>query len=160
MIDNYDSETLVKIYRLLSKKCGSIDNYIKNHAYSFGCAGSEFGAEDVCNSIVELMTRKNQLINLKVIVDTAVNSLKEEDKKIIYIKMNYNLTIDEICGILNLKERTAFRRIDRAINSLTNALNSSKYINKLINIMNNEIWIGRIREEVRTHKLAYKTALC
>lgn len=156
MIDIYDSEAIVRIYRLLKKKCEAIDKFIQNHALYFGPCSAEYGAVDVCNNIIELMTRKNQLINLKIIVDNAINKLDENDKKILYIKMNYSITVAEICGILKLKERTVFRRIERAFSNLADTLNQSKYCDKLTKILNNEEWINDIREEVKERRLAYK----
>ena len=156
MIDIYDSEALIKIYRLLRKKCDAIDKFIQNHALYFGPCTAEYGALDVCNNIIELMTRKNQLINLKIIIDKAISTLNEKDKKILFIKMNYNLHMSEICGILDLKERTAFRRIEKAFEHLADALNESKYCGKLIKIMQNEEWIQDIKEEVKDRRLAFK----
>jgi len=156
MISIYDSEAIIKIYKLLGKKCDVIDKFINNHAMYFGPCTLEYGAEDVCNNIIELMQRKNQLINLKVIVDSAINRLNEEDKKILYIKMNYKISMNELCGILNLKERTAFRRIEKAYENLTDTLNKSKYINKLTKLLNNEEWITVIRNEVKERRLSYK----
>ena len=83
MISVYDSEAIVKVYRLLKKKCEAIDKFINNNALYFGSASDEFGAIDVCNNIIDLMTRKNQLINLKIIVDKAIQSLNEKSKKIL-----------------------------------------------------------------------------
>ena len=156
MIDVYDSETLVRIYKLLRKKCEAIDKFIKNHALYFGPCTAEYGALDVCNNIIELMTRKNQLINLKIIIDTAIKTLDEKDKKILFIKMNYNLQMNEICGILELKERTAFRRIEKAFENLADALNKSKYYLKLQKIINSEEWIQDIKEEVKDRRMAFK----
>ena len=160
MIDVYDSEAIIKIYRLLKKKCEAIDRFINNHAMYFVSSSAEFGSEDVCNNIIELMTRKNQLINLKIIVDSAIKTLAEKDKQILFIKMNYNISMNEICGILELKERTAFRRIERAFFNLCEALNRSKYCEKLERILNAEQWINDIREEVRNHRLAYRSVGC
>ena len=156
MIDVYDSETLIKIYRLLKKKCEAIDKFINNHALYFGPCTAEYGSLDVCNNIIELMTRKNQLINLKIIVDMAIKTLSEKDRQILFIKMNYNLQMCEICGILELKERTAFRRIERAFENLADALNKSKYCAKLTRIMNGEDWILDIKEEIKDRRLAFK----
>lgn len=157
MIDIYDSETLIKIYGLLSKKCAAIDKFIQNHAFYFGPCTAEYGAADVCNNIIDLMTRKNQLINLKIIIDSAIKKLSDNDKKILYLKMNYSLQIGEICGILELKERTAFRRIERAFENLTDALNNSKYATKLCRIIDNEEWISDIKQEVKDRRMAFKT---
>ena len=156
MIDIYDSETLVKIYRLLKKKCDAIDKFINNHAFYFGPCTAEYGALDVCNNIIELMTRKNQLINLKIIVDKAIKSLSEKDKKILYIKMNYTLQMNEICGILDLKERTAFRRVEKAFENLADELNRSKYRDKLCKILDDEEWIQDIKNEIKERRMAFK----
>ena len=156
MIDVYDSEAIVKIYRLLTKKCEAIDKFINNHALYFGPCTADFGSLDVCNNIIELMTRKNQLINLKIILDKAINTLTEKDKKILFLKINYNLQMNEICGILELKERTAFRHIEKAFEHLADALNQSKYCSKLIRIMENEEWIHDMRDEVRERRMSFK----
>ena len=160
MIDVYDSEAIVKIYRLFKKKCEAIDRFINNHALYFGTNSYEFGSLDVCNNILDLMARKNQLINLKIIVDGAIHNLSEKDKQILFIKMNYNLSTDEICGILELKERTAFRRIEHAFLSLADALNNSKYCSRLERILFNEQWIKDVKETVKEHRLAYRTVTC
>ncbi len=156
MFDIYDSETIIKIYRMLTKKCNAIDKFIENHAFYFGPCTSEFGAVDVCNNIIDLITRKNQLINLKVIVDNAIKALGVEDKKILYIKMKYSISINEICGILGIKERTAFRRIEHAYSNLADNLNRSKYSEKLRKIMDEEIWICDVRDEVKERRMAFK----
>ena len=156
MIDIYDSETLIKVYRLLRKKCDAIDKFIQNHALYFGPCTAEYGSLDVCNNIIELMTRKNQLINLKIILDKAINSLSDKDKKVLYIKMNYNLQMAEICGILDLKERTAFRHIEKAFENLAEALNKSKYYFKLCRIMQEEEWIQDIKEEIKDRRMSFK----
>ena len=157
MIDVYDSETLIKIYKLIGKKCDAIDKFITNHALYFGPCTAEYGALDVYNNIIELMTRKNQLINLKIILDNALKTLNEKDKKILLIKMNYNIQISEICGILELKERTAFRHIEKAFENLADALNKSKYARKLERIIDSEDWIRDIKEDVKDRRMAFKS---
>lgn len=158
MLTIYDSETIIRIYRLLEKKCEAIDKFIKNHAYYFGYSSAEYASIDVFNNIIELMARKNQLINLKIIVDNAINKLDDIDKKVLLIKRHYNISMAEFCGILELKERTAFRRIERAFLNLTDALNKSKYQQKLINIIKSEQWIQDIKQEITEHRLAYRAA--
>ncbi len=156
MLDIYDSETIVKVYRMLSKKCEAIDNFVHEHALYFGPCTIEYGAEDVCNNMLDLIARKNQLINLKIIVDNAIKRLPINDKKMLYIKMNYNLSMDEICGILELKERTCFRRLERAFVLLSEELNKSKYLNKIERIIDSEDWIFAIREDVKARRMAFK----
>lgn len=156
MINCYESEAIIKSYRFLNKKCEAIDRFIKNHALYFGPTCEEFGAIDVYSNILELMTRKNKLINFKLIVDDAINKLSDTDKKILYIKMNYNISVEEVCGILNLKERTVFRHIERAFSNFAEILNSSKHLKQLEDIISNEEWIRALCVNVKTHREAYK----
>ena len=158
MIDIYDCEALVKIYHLLGKKCEIIDKFINNHAYYCGPYSEEYSAVDVYNDILDLMERKNQLINIKLMIDDALQSLEIEDKKVLYIKMNYNISINEFCGILNLRERTAYRRIEHAFEVLTDKLNQSKYATKLEFMLKSQDWIKAICLDVKQRRMAYKTA--
>ena len=103
-----------------------------------------------------MITRKNQLINRKIIIDKAIETMPEKDKKILFIKMNYNIQMAEVCGILDLKERTAFRHIEKAFENLTDALNSSKYYSKLNKIINNEEWIQDIKGEIKERRQSFK----
>jgi len=156
MIDIYDSEALIKVYRMLDKKCEAIDHFIREHALYFGPNTVEYGAEDVCNNILDLIARKNQLINLKIIIDSAIKNLSDNDKKILFIKMHYSISMDELCSVLELKQRTAFRHIERAFENLSAVLNKSKYLEKLENILCVEEWIGAVRDEVRSRRMAFK----
>ncbi len=156
MLDIFDGETLVKCYRMLNKKCRAIDKFIENNSLYFGSSFVEYGSIDVINNIIDLMTRKNQLINLKVIIDSAINSLDEKDKQVLYLKINYHVKMDEMCEFLSIKERTAFRRIERAYYNLAEALNNSKYIDKLLSIMEKEIWINEMKDRVKERRESYK----
>ncbi len=156
MLDVFDSETIVKVYRMLKKKCSAIDQFIENHALYYGPDSAEFNTFDVINNILDLMARKNQLINLKIIVDNAVNSLDVNVKKVLYIKMNYSVSMAELCGILDMKERTAFRWVERAFADLTEALNNSKYLDKIEAIIKQESWIKDVYEEVRQRRISLK----
>ena len=156
MLDIFDSEALVKCYRMLNKKCQAIDKFIQNSSLYFGATSAEYGSLEVINNIIDLMTRKNQLINLKIILDGAINKLDDKDKKILFVKIYYNVKMEELCEFLSLKERTAFRRIERAYSNLTDALNNSKYYNKLISIMEKEIWIKEMKNRVKERRESYK----
>lgn len=70
--------------------------------------------------------------------------------------MKYSISINEICGILGLKERTAFRRIEHAYANLADNLNKSKYSEKLRKIMDEETWITDVRDEVKERRMAFK----
>lgn len=156
MINIYECEALVKIYSTLEKKCNIIDKFINNHAFYCGPYSGEYSAVDVYNDILDLIERKNKLINIKLMIDNAIKNLSENDKKVLFIKLNYNISMNELCALLNLKERTAFRRVERAFEDMTEQLNQSKYAFKLQQIIAKEDWISKICENVKQRRLAYK----
>ena len=76
--------------------------------------------------------------------------------KVLFIKMHYTISMDELCAVLELKQRTAFRRLEQAYRNLCVVLNESKYIDKLEKIVHMEDWICSIREEIKIRRMAYK----
>ncbi len=159
MIDIYDCEAIIKCYRYLEMKCEAIDKSINSNALYYGPSLSEFGAEDVLNTIMNLIERKNKLINMKVILDNAVKSLDDLDRQILYIKMHYSLSIGEICGILGTYDRNVFRRCERAFGNLAKILNTSSYAEKLSKMLDTEVWISAVRSNIRERHLSYNTAI-
>ncbi len=83
--------------------------------------------------------------------------LDDKDKKILLIKMNYNLSISEICGILDVGERTAFRRIENAFSHLADNLNGSKYSDKFKKIIEGEEWIRNIKNQIKNRRESYRS---
>jgi hypothetical protein len=71
--------------------------------------------------------------------------------------MNYNISMAELCGVLELKERTGFRWVEKAFEDLTIALNKSKYVDKLSSILHGEEWLTRIVDEVADRRMAYRS---
>lgn len=157
MINIYECEALVKIYCSLDKRCNIIDKFINNHAYYCGSYGEEYSAVDVYNDILDLIERKNQLINIKLMIDNAVNKLSINDKKVLYVKLNYNISMQELCSLLDVKERTAFRRIEHAFENMAEIINHSKYCAKLENIIDKQEWIKKICGDVKQRRLAFKS---
>ena len=62
----------------------------------------------------------------------------------------------EMCELLDLKERTAFRRIESAYDNLAQAINQSKYLNKLEHILLSESWISEIKQDVKDRRMAFR----
>lgn len=156
MIDIYDCEALVKVYHTLEKKCNVIDKFIHNHAYYCGPYTDEYSAVDVYNDILDLMERKNQLINIKVIIDDAIEKMSVVDKQVLLIKLKYSISMNEFCGVLNMKQRTAFRRIERAFENLAEVLNNSKYASKLVQTIRKEDWINAVKQDVKERRMNFK----
>lgn len=143
-----DAKVLISAYRLIEKNCDLINEFVYKHAINFGPSPEYCTTYDVTNSIINLMERKNRLINLKLIMDELVSDLNLDDKKIILAKMRFNLSIKSLCEVLNISSmRTAFRRIQTALEHFTMRANNSHYKEKLEYLLENEHWIASMRAE-------------
>ncbi|MBO5910196.1 MAG: hypothetical protein J6Q15_01665 [Clostridia bacterium] len=143
-----DAKVLISAYRFIEKNCELINEFVYKHAINFGPAPEYCSTYDVTNNIINLIERKNRLINLKLIMDQLVSSLQPQDKLIILSKMRYNLSMKSFCQIFEISSiRTAFRRIQTALEHFTLRANNSPYKEKLEYLLDNESWIVALRQE-------------
>ena len=92
------------------------------------------------------MERKNRLINLKLIIDDLVSTLNQTDKLIILAKMRFDLSMKSLCEMFQIPSlRTAFRRVQSALEHFTRHANNSCYKEKLEYLLDNEHWIITMR---------------
>lgn len=144
-----DMKVLVSAYRFIERNCDLIDEFVYKHAVNFGPSPEYCSTYDVTNNIIDLMERKNRLINFKLMIDELVNSLSVEERKIIVAKMRYNLSMVSACKVLQLPSlRTAFRKMKSAMENLTELANNSKYQKRLSFMLNNEEWLTNLRERI------------
>jgi hypothetical protein len=85
-----DAKVLISAYRLIEKNCNLIDEFVYNHAINFGPSPEYCSTYDVTNNIINLMERKNRLVNLKLMMDEIVSGLNAQDRDIIFAKMRFN----------------------------------------------------------------------
>ena len=143
-----DAKVLISAYRLIERNCDLINEFVYKHAINFGPSPEYCSTYDVTNNIIDLMERKNRLINLKLMIDEIVSSLNPEDKKVISAKMRFNLSIKSLCQVLEIPSmRTAFRRIQTALERFTMHANSSPYKEKLEYLLDNENFIVALRKQ-------------
>lgn len=143
-----DAKVLISAYRLIERNCDLINEFVYRHAINFGPSPEYCSTYDVTNNIINLMERKNRLINLKLMIDEIVSGLNPDDKKIISAKMRFNLSIKSLCEVFEIPSmRTAFRRIQAALEHFTMRANSSEYKEKLEYMLDNEQWIVSMRAE-------------
>ncbi len=149
-----DSKTLITAYRWIEKNCDLIDEFVYKHAVNFGPSPEFCSTYDVTSNIIDLIERKNRLINLKLMIDDLINGLDVQDKKIILAKMRYNLTMETFCKLMSIPSmRTGFRRINKALQHFTIHANNSPYRKKLEHILDNEYWISNIRKNMSESKV-------
>lgn len=144
-----DVKALISAYRWIERNCELIDEFVYKHSVNFGPTPEYFSTYDVTNNIINLIERKNRLINVKLIIDELIDGMQEEDKRVLLIKMRYNLSMESFCKVMQIQSlRTAFRRINRALERFLVHANNSPYKNKLEYILDNEDWICNIRRNV------------
>jgi len=150
MLDLYDAKTLISAYSYIERTCDAINDFIYKHAVNFGPNPETTTTYDVLNNIINLMERKNRLINLKNIIDEVVAGMSQTNKQIIILKMRYMPSIKTIQKVLNISsERTAFRRITEAVNSFLRHLNNSNKLQKVEDIIMSENWIVKIKQSMQ-----------
>ena len=143
-----DIKVLISAYRFIERNCDLINEFVYKHAVNFGPSPEYCSTYDVTNNIINLIERKNRLINLKLIMDQIVSELSEEDRMIIVSKMRYNLSMKSFCQVFQMPSvRTAFRRVQQALERFTMRANSSPYKQKLEYLLDNEQWIIAIRRD-------------
>lgn len=143
-----DAKVLISAYRFIEKNCDLINEFVYKHAINFGPSPEYCSTFDVTNNIINLIERKNRLINLKLIMDQLVESLQPQDKMIILSKMRYDLSMKSFCQIFEISStRTAFRRIQTALERFTMHANSSPYKEKLEYLLDNENFIVALRKQ-------------
>lgn len=148
-----DIKVLISAYRLIERNCDLINEFVYKHAINFGPSPEYCSTYDVTNKIINLIERKNRLVNLKLIIDELVSQLNPNDKAIILAKMRFDLSIKSMSQVLQMPSmRTTFRRIQTALEHLTIHANNSPYKEKLEYLLDNEHWISSMRREVLQNK--------
>lgn len=150
MLNLEDSKTLISAYRFIEKNCDLIDEFVYRHSINFGPSPEYYSTFDVTNNIIDLIERKNRLINLKLMIDELINTLSIEDRKIILAKMRYNLSMRIISQMFQISSlRTAFRRMNKALQNFTMHANNSRYKERLERVIDDEYWISNIRKSIQ-----------
>lgn len=144
--NNNWSKTILSVYKFLPRVTYAFDKLVKSRAYnSFATSAYNLGFNDimnVANSIINLTQRKNNLINIKVISDKALKSIDKTSAKILIFKYFNNKKSAEIAQILNICNRTYFRKLNVALTHFTYALTKLGYNSyKLQQMLKCEKWI-------------------
>ena len=144
-----DAKVFISAYRFIEKNCDLINEFVYKHAINFGPSPEYCSTYDVTNNIINLIERKNKLINLKLIMDKLIDDMDGQDRLIILAKMKFNLTTKSFCQMFDMPStRTAFRRIQLALEHFTCRANNSPYKEKLEYLLDNETWIIAMRKEI------------
>ncbi len=111
------SKTVLSVYRYLEALSKALDNLIikKSVNSMFYTNSRGISAYDCASEIIELTQRKINLINIKVLVEDALNKLSFEHKRILMLCYVDGLKTSEITKLMGCVERTYFRKKDEAL---------------------------------------------
>lgn len=139
-------KALLEIYKSLPNIIGIIDKIIENKASiisPYNIYGNSYLAtyKDI-DRLIDMGERKNKLLNLYVIIETLLDSLNDDDRKIAVLKFVQKNTSKEISKEINTTERTVFRKANNVIDKLTSfAIQKNWTASFLKNQIGNEPWI-------------------
>ena len=134
------AKTVLEIYRHLETICGAIDDAVKKTSMSgFGVSGDTRYSAD---KMIELITKKKKLINLKVLVEKVLVSLNIVDTKILTLFYLDNVKAKDIASMLNMNIRTFFRKKDAGLTRFANSMKLLGYDSEyLYDAYSSEHWI-------------------
>ncbi len=144
---NIDNElwgkTLLSLYRHFGVMANSIDNLVRRIGINSAFRHTIYDSTIVdSNKILELTERKIKIINLKVIVENILAELNMKDLKILTLCYVDGVEYKKIIKLLNINQRTFFRRKEIAIARFSNKLAEIGYdADKLEKYLHNENWI-------------------
>lgn len=116
-MDRIFAKTMLRAYRSLESVAGQIDDLVyrralSSHSFRADCVCS--GAEQQVEKIVQLMNKKSNLINLKLLTDEIMAVMDGESFVILTNKYFKNLKAEKSVEQLGISLRTYFRRLDKA----------------------------------------------
>ena len=146
------SKTILTVQKYLERVCNSIDGCIEKRVNASAFVTSktlaENSSEAIANWIIEMSQRKVNLINLNVICMNALKGIDKTLAKILALKHFDNMPFNEIYQLLNISERTYFRKLNSAYQNFERWLIENGYSSEYFqSLLEKEGWIFEIYYE-------------
>ena len=146
---NLGAKTILMVYRYLDRIADAIDRLIERRAlnsFYVGVLGNNDNSiYSVADYIINLSERKIKLINLKILIDMALEDCPILAGQILIEKFMDNEKSFDIAKRHNLSERTYFRRLNEALDNFSASLSKLGFCeNKLIDYISSEKWIMEV----------------
>lgn len=146
---NLCAKTVLMVYRYLDRIADAIDRLIERRALNSFYVGS-IGNNDnsilsVADYIINLSERKIKLINLKILIDMALENSPILFSQILIERFMDNEKGTDIAKRHNLSERTYFRRLNESLDMFASKLSELGFPeNKLLDYISSEKWIVEV----------------
>lgn len=139
-------KTMVMIQKYLERVTKAIDSLVYKRAMTSVFVNSknltEQSAYAVTNNLIELSERKIRLINLHTICSNALKGIDKNSAKLLILKFVDGLPSVEIASLLELSDRTYYRKLNEAYGSLENWLKRNNFTEEYFRTnFKNEGWI-------------------
>lgn len=146
------AKTLLSVFGHLDTICGAIDKLVMTHALNSRFVNSRNistnSTFNVADKILNLTERKKTLINLNIIINSALDCIDIKLSKILVLKHRLALKGEEIAELLKISPRTYFRKQNEAYEKFCKCLDRNGYSEeKLLNMLKDEKWITEIYEQ-------------
>ena len=131
------AKTILEVYRYIDKSIMLLDKAVEKLSVR-----PELTATDVTNRLLNLIERKVNLINLKLIVEKVLASLNTKHLRVLSLRYIQCLKSEELAEHLNKSRRTVFRLLNDAMEEFVkNMLNFGFCSNYLYKNLKTEKWI-------------------
>ena len=150
------SNTALVAYSLLPKIVKELDSGVKTRVNStFQSKHLKIGVstEQLIGEILELTEEKRKVVNLRYIVDLALDRLTSEDREILEARIINKKTFQKISEDNGIALRTVFRRLANAEVAFAHALSRAGYSEEWFeNEYGDDKFIAPIHERVLNDK--------
>lgn len=132
------SKGLMNIYRYLSTFSASLDKSIKKDAVksNYYSSGKFTSCYTMSNKILELISRKQKIINLKVIIEDALFAIDKQYRRILALIYLDNVKSEMVATLTGYSIRTVFRKKKEGLNAFEKVLKmrgfTEEYFEKLL----------------------------
>lgn len=154
--DEFDAELLIKIYPWLEERCKRKDMNIQKIACAY--SNTSYGANEIYEQILDEIELKNQMINLKLVIDEILTMLKPKNLKWALVMMDYRgLSKGELDTLFDEKERTGFRRIETLFMTMAYLINKNdEHKSKVVNFIHSNYWAETLLEDITERRLSFR----
>lgn len=157
MKTNQWGKTLLYTYKYLNRITDAIDKMVDqaalNSFYYSQNSQRDTGVLAVTNKIISLIERKKRLVNIKVLVDKALEKCDDFSGEILVQKYMDNRSSEEIAQWKGLNIRTYFRKLVCAEANFCANMARMGYDEKTLeNYLCDEKWIFEIYEQFKSEE--------
>lgn len=144
-------KTFFEIYKTIPNIISILDKIIEKRASTIFPTSTIYGnphsTYSEINKVIDLTERKDKLINLHIIAENMLNSLKPKYKEIAYLKYVKKLTVDEIALQCEKCQRSIYRTLSTINNEILKFLKVKNWsIDFFKQQIGKENWIEEILE--------------